>query len=94
MQTLKNNTRQYQCNNLESSHIQATSENDNTQEEYEDNVPVDTQQLENRYHDGSGDIKVLVLYTSAAENSVSNIYNTALLAEEESVLTEKSNHRR
>ena len=75
------------CDNLESSHIQATSENDNTQEEYEDNVPVDIQQLENRYHDGSGDIKVLVLYTSAAANSVNNIYNTVLLAEEESNLS-------
>lgn len=72
------------CDNLESFPIQTTTENDYTQEENEDSLFTGTQQSGNRYHDGSGDIKVLVLYTSAAENSVSNIYNTALLAEEES----------
>lgn len=72
------------CNNLESSHIQIISENDYTQEEKEDSISIDIQRSKNRHHDGSGDIKVLVLYTSAAANSVGNIYNTALLAEEES----------
>ena len=69
------------CDNLESSQIQ-TFENDYTQEENVDSVSIDIQQSENRHHVGSGDIKVLVLYTSAAANSVSNIYNTALLAED------------
>ena len=70
------------CDNIEPSHNPATSENDDTQEGNVDSASIDIQQLENRYLDGSGDIKVLVLYTSAAANSVSNIYNTALLAEE------------
>ncbi len=73
------------CDNIEQpSYIPALPENDDTQEENADSASIDIQQSGNRTLGGSGEIKVLVLYTSAAANSVSNIYNTALLAEEES----------
>lgn len=73
------------CDNIEQpSYIPALPENDDTQEGNADSASIDIQQSGNRTLGGSGEIKVLVLYTSAAANSVSNIYNTALLAEEES----------
>lgn len=73
------------CDNIEHpSYIPALPENDDTQEGNADSASIDIQQSGNRTLGGSGEIKVLVLYTSAAANSVSNIYNTALLAEEES----------
>ena len=50
----------------------------------EDDEQSEMTRYENLSYNGSGDIKVLVLYTSAAASSVSNIYNTALLAEAES----------
>lgn len=75
------------CDNLEYSGNQ-TLDDDYFQEDESPNPEnLEIDRSENRYHDGSGDIKVLVLYTPAAENSVSNIYNTALLAEEESNLS-------
>ena len=79
---LDNSVLQEDCDDLESSSNQ--SQNDSVYQEnretYEEIIPVD--QLWDRFHDGNGDIKVLVLYTSDAANSVSNIVNTALLAEE------------
>lgn len=79
---LDNSVLQEDCDDLESSINQ--SQNDSVFQEnrvtHEEIIPVD--QLWDRFHDGNGDIKVLVLYTSNAANSVSNIVNTALLAEE------------
>ena len=72
------------CDNLESNPAQEAYENNHLKEVDNDSISNNNQYSGNRYHDGSGDIKVLVLYTSAAENSVSNIFNTVLLAEEES----------
>ena len=75
------------CDNLEYSGNQTLDDDYFQEDETPNPENMEIGQSENRYHDGSGDIKVLVLYTPAAENSVSNIYNTALLAEEESNLS-------
>ena len=75
------------CDNLEYSGNQMLDDDYFQEDETPNPENMEIGQSENRYHDGSGDIKVLVLYTPAAENSVSNIYNTALLAEEESNLS-------
>lgn len=79
---LDNSVLQEDCDDLESSSNQ--SQNDSVfkenRETYKEIIPVN--QLWDRFHDGNGDIKILVLYTSNAAYSVSNIVNTALLAEE------------
>lgn len=70
------------CDGLDMSVVQDVG-NDRLQEMEESGVEIiSSEHVMNRFHDGSGDIKVLVMYTPAAANSVSNIVNTAYLAEE------------
>lgn len=81
---LNHNVMQECCENYSTNLLNNMKEN--TCGEYHKNemIPNDMMLQNDRFHDGTGDIKVLVLYTPSAANSVSNIYNTALLAEEES----------
>ncbi|MCR4829359.1 MAG: T9SS type A sorting domain-containing protein [Bacteroidales bacterium] len=79
---LDNSLFQENCEDLECSNN--PSQNDSVfQENKEANGGIiPTYLLRNRFHDVNGDIKVMVLYTANAANSVSNIVNTSLLAEE------------
>ena len=79
---LDNSVLQEDCDDLEISSNQSQNDSDFQENRgtYEEIIPVN--QLWDRFLDGNGDIKILVLYTSNAAYSVSNIVNTALLAEE------------
>ena len=79
---LDNNALQEDCNDLNAPNNQQSIDNNAQTNEVSDVEDTQSQILWNRFHDGSGDIKVLVLYTQNAANSVSNIVNTTLLAEE------------